>query len=119
MFIIGSKPHAASTVNAPHMMDEQAIHIAAMIRRCLDRGARALEARCDAEQRWAAVIDAKRLDRDAFFEECTPGYYNYEGAKDRSSLLADAYGGGPLEYIQVCSLWRDNGFGQDVELTEG
>jgi cyclohexanone monooxygenase len=99
------------------MMDEQAIHNAAVIRRCLDLGVRTLEVRRDAEQRWAAVIDAKRLDRDTFFEECTPGYFNYEGAKDRSSLLADAYGGGPLEYIQVCAEWRDSGFERDVELT--
>jgi cyclohexanone monooxygenase len=119
MFITGSKPHAASTVNAPHMMDEQAIHIAAVIRRCLDDGASTLEARPGAEQRWAAIIEAKRLDRDTYFKECTPGFYNYEGAKDRSSLLADAYGGGPLEYVEVCAQWRDSGFEQDVELGYG
>jgi cyclohexanone monooxygenase len=116
MFIIGSKPHAASTVNAPHMMDEQAIHIAALIKRCLVAGAREMEARPDAERRWATVIAVKRLDRVKFFEECTPGYYNYEGAKDRSSLLADAYGGGPASYIEVLSQWRDDDFGADVQL---
>jgi cyclohexanone monooxygenase len=117
MFITGGKPHAASTANAPHIMDEQAIHIAAVIRRCLDAGASTLEVRPDAEQRWAAVIEAKRLNRETYFEECTPGFYNYEGAKERSSLLSDAYGGGPLEYVQVCAQWRDSGFEQDVELS--
>jgi cyclohexanone monooxygenase len=119
MFIIGSKPHAASTVNAPHMMDEQAIHIAALIKRCLVSQARELEVRPDAEGRWAAVIDAKRLDRVKFFEECTPGYYNYEGAKDRSSLLADAYGAGPVSYIEVLAQWREDGFAADVEPAKG
>jgi cyclohexanone monooxygenase len=117
LFISGNKAHAASTANAPHILNEQATHIADVIRRCRELGVTRMEVRPDAERRWAEVIAAKRIDREAFFAECTPGYYNFEGAKDRPSILAEAYGGGPFEYLEVCADWRQHGFTEDVDLT--
>jgi cyclohexanone monooxygenase len=117
LFISGGKPQTASTANAPHILEEQANHIAAVIRQCRDRGIAVMEVREDAEERWAEVIASKRIDREAFFEACTPGYYNFEGAKDRPSILSQAYGGGPFEFLEVCAQWRRTGFDSDLDLT--
>jgi cation diffusion facilitator CzcD-associated flavoprotein CzcO len=117
LFLSGNKPQAASTANAPHILEEQATHIAAIIARGVREGVRAMEVRPEAEQRWGDVVAAKRVDKEAFFAECTPGYYNFEGAKDRPSILANAYGGGPFEYIQVCADWRRTGLGADLDIT--
>ena len=117
MFIIGNKAHAASAANVVYITGEQATHIAGVIAACLGRHVAVMEVREEAEQRWAAVIDAERIRKEAFFEECTPGYFNFEGAKDRASILASAYGGGPFKFIETCAQWRDTGFDQDVKLT--
>lgn len=117
LFIIGNKVQAASTANAPHMMDEQAKHIAAVIAKAESRRVRTMAPTVEAERRWAGVIEDKRIDKEAFFRECTPGYYNFEGDKDRASILASAYGGGPFSFVEVCAQWRDSGFDEDMALT--
>ena len=44
-------------------------------------------------------------DRRAFLETCTPGYYNYEGKRDRSAGLNDFYAAAPMAYARLLDQW--------------
>jgi cyclohexanone monooxygenase len=89
------------TVNFPHMINEQAKHIAYIIERALDRGIQTLETSEAAEAEWVdAVIE--RGDRTVEFgEQCTPGYYNNEGQPGEASRQNGFYFGGPTEFIEI------------------
>ncbi|SHL07823.1 cyclohexanone monooxygenase [Pseudonocardia thermophila] len=108
MFFIGQGCQASLTTNVPHMLDEQALHVAALISRCLKDGVRSMEVRREAEEAWAATLQAKAVDRRKFEEECTPSYFNNEGELDRPTILSRGYGGGPLEYIAILDRWRNS-----------
>ena len=52
-----------------------------------------------------------------FYEECTPGYYNSEGAKgNKQGFFSDMYGAGPLIFFQKLAAWRDDGRLEGLEL---
>jgi cyclohexanone monooxygenase len=45
-----------------------------------------------------------------FYMECTPGYYNSEGAPgNKSGFFSDMYGAGPLRFFEVLDAWRSDG----------
>jgi hypothetical protein len=45
-----------------------------------------------------------------FYSECTPGYYNSEGAVgNRQGFFSDMYGAGPLKFFEVLGEWRATG----------
>ncbi|WP_202124520.1 flavin-containing monooxygenase [Actinomadura physcomitrii] len=117
MFIVGNKMDAGLTTNVPHILGEQSAHVAALVKRCLDEGIETMEVRQEAEDGWAATMAEKAVDRQKFEEECTPGYFNNEGQKDRTTIFSGGYGGGPYEYIELCDQWRESGFEKDVDIT--
>ena len=119
LFILGHMCQAALSVNVPHVLGEQGIHAAALIKRCLDAHVRTMDVRLAAERGWAAVIEEKKLDRAKFQEECTPGYFNNEGHPDDGPLaISHRFGGGPLEYIERLEQWRRNdSLDDEVEFT--
>jgi cyclohexanone monooxygenase len=117
MFIVGNKMDAGLTTNVPHILGEQATHVAALIKRCLDGRVASMEIRQEAEDRWAATMAEKSVDRRKFEAECTPGYFNNEGQKDRTTIFSGGYGGGPYEYIELCDQWRESGFDADVDVS--
>ncbi|MGE0416523.1 MAG: hypothetical protein AB7O80_06935, partial [Acetobacteraceae bacterium] len=46
----------------------------------------------------------------SFFEECTPGYYNSEGAQgNRNGFFSETYGAGSLRYFEILAEWRAKG----------
>ncbi len=47
--------------------------------------------------------------RRQFLETCTPGYYSYEGKRERRAALNDFYPAGPMAYIEVITDWRNAG----------
>ena len=52
-----------------------------------------------------------------FYTECTPGYYNSEGAADnRAGFFSDMYGAGPLRFFEVLEAWRTDGRMEGVAL---
>ena len=115
--MLGQGCQAALTVNVPHMLAEHAEHIAALVKRCLDDGVRVMDIRPEAEESWAQVIEANKVDRSKFEQECTPGYFNNEGRTDQPSILSRGFGAGPLEYIRLLKQWRGEGLERDVEFT--
>ncbi|MBA3896227.1 MAG: NAD(P)/FAD-dependent oxidoreductase [Sphingomonadaceae bacterium] len=105
-FVI-SHAQSGMSVNFPHMLDEQAKHLAYMIGECRRRGVATLEATAKAEQQWVDTILGMSEARRKFLEQCTPGFYNNEG---RASPVADRnlpYGAGPIAFIKLLREWRE------------
>jgi cation diffusion facilitator CzcD-associated flavoprotein CzcO len=98
------------TANFPHMLDEQAQHIADVIRYAKAQESRVVEPTEAAEDEWVAIIRQKALNNQSFLLECTPGYYNNEGKPEQGvGLAGDMYGGGPIEFFEIIRKWRTDG----------
>ena len=97
---------AGFTANYPHMLNEQAKHLAYIIRKGVDQDLRTVEATPEAEVQWIEqCIEKARMAGD-FLENCTPGYYNNEGKTGEISAQNGFYGGGSLEFIKILEDWR-------------
>lgn len=114
LFTPGNSPHAAFTANATHILDVQAEHIAAVVRRCYDEGIASIEPTMETEKRWGNQVAAKQVDRTAQDQLCTPGYYTNEGDLSKPGLLAVPYGGGPFEYEEILRDWLAQSFLSDL-----
>jgi cyclohexanone monooxygenase len=107
-FIIGIT-QSGFTANFPHMIEEQARHMAYVVRNTLEREATVVEASEQAEQQWVKTIESLALLRQKFFEECTPGYYNNEGKPSVLAVRNGPYGAGPVAFVKVLEDWRAEG----------
>jgi cyclohexanone monooxygenase len=107
-FII-SNAQSGFTVNFPHMLNEQAKHIAYVVKHAQDHEIRALEASEQAETEWVATIVSLARNAREFQESCTPGYYNNEGKPGELSGQNGPYGGGPIAFVKVLEDWRADG----------
>ncbi len=98
------------TPNFPHLLDEQARHIAHVIGEANLRQAATIEPTPEAEQAWVqTIVDTARLNLE-FRQACTPGYYNGEGrAGAEDGLFAGLYGPGPVKFFELLQQWRDGG----------
>jgi cation diffusion facilitator CzcD-associated flavoprotein CzcO len=112
LFCMGISQNAVA-VNFVHILDEQAVHVAAMIEQAEQRQARYVEPTAQAEDAWLALV-RQTSKPNPVLAECTPGYKNNEGMHmDRP----DMYGGTALEFHELIRTWRDsNGF---VEVLTG
>jgi cyclohexanone monooxygenase len=100
----------AITANFPHMLEEQARHIADLIQHAQSQEARRLEPTEEAEAEWVETIKQKAMNAREFLEACTPGYYNNEGRLDENAGFVGAlYGGGPVEFYDLVRKWRSDG----------
>ncbi|PUB29811.1 cation diffusion facilitator CzcD-associated flavoprotein CzcO [Promicromonospora sp. AC04] len=102
LFHLGAVQNANS-VNFVHILQEQAEHIAAVIGESRAVGARYVEPTEQAQDDWAQTIRDSAHDHSAFQAECTPGYYNREGASTGPSF---AYGPGPVAFHRLLREWR-------------
>jgi len=100
---------AGFTANYPHMLNEQAKHLAYLVRRALGENLLSLEVSTKAEQQWVDQCIDKAVDAGDFFENCTPGYYNNEGKTNERSQQDGFYGGGSIEFIGILEAWRAAG----------
>ncbi len=106
------------TANFPHMLNEQSLHVAYLIQQSMERQATQLEPSAQAEDDWVDTIGRLQRNNQAFFESCTPGYYNNEGQPDvANSLLGSQYGGGPEAFFALIRKWRDDGQLEGMDLT--
>ncbi|HET6470366.1 MAG TPA: NAD(P)/FAD-dependent oxidoreductase [Pseudomonadales bacterium] len=105
------------TANFPHMLNEQALHVAYIVKQAMDRQARTVEPSQAAESGWVATMESKKNANLKFLQECTPGYYNNEGRPGSGTSLLDAqYGGGPEEFFKIIRDWRAEGSMQGIEV---
>lgn len=115
-FVLGFT-QTAFTFLVPHSLNEQAKHAAYIMKEAKDRGARIVEATREAEDAWVAEMKSKAHVGRAFYESCTPGYYNSEGRPDDPfGFLAGAYGGGSIRFLKMLEEWRNSGEMPGVEL---
>ncbi|OOB91784.1 flavin-containing monooxygenase [Rathayibacter sp. VKM Ac-2630] len=96
----------ANSVNFAHILLEQAEHIAAVIARGREVGARYLEPSAEAEEAWVRTVRETAADTRAFQAECTPGYYNGEGTR---SIGGASYSPGPIAFHRLLRAWREGG----------
>ena len=113
---IMSNSQSGFTVNFPHMMNEQAKHLAYIVGESLARQARTVEVTPEAEAEWVQTILNLAVMRQKFAEECTPGYYNNEGQPAVSAVRNGPYGAGPIAFVKVLEDWRAEGELKGLEL---
>ena len=100
----------AITLNIPHMLNEQAVHLAYILSNVRDSKGSVVEATTQGVQEYQAEMQKYSTVNDKYFAECTPGYYNGEGEKDgRNGLYANVYGAGPIQFFDMLTKWRDQG----------
>jgi len=107
-FIV-SQTQSGFTVNFPHMLNEQSIHLARLIAHLEQNGLTRAEVTAEAEEKWVRTIVDLAQNNIKFLEACTPGYYNNEGKPAARSLQSGSYGGGPVAFVKVLERWREQG----------
>jgi cyclohexanone monooxygenase len=105
-FFTMSIAQTGAAVNYVHMADEQTKTIVHVITQSMSRGAKIVQPTVEAEDDWVQTVVSGAKGRRAFLETCTPGYYNYEGKRDRSAGLNDFYAPGPMAYARLLDQWR-------------
>lgn len=107
MFFMGLT-QTGSTISVPHMLQEQADHVAFIVKHCLEEGVDSFEATPGAEAEWQDVIDGYNQLRRPFQETCTPGYFNAEGKpEDRRSAISSGIYQPSTEFFEWLAEWRD------------
>ena len=95
----------ASSANFTHILLEQAEHVAAVIAAGIKADVRVVEPTKEAVDEWVRIIHETEHDNSSFHAECTPGYYNAEGAGVPSGIR---YSPGPVSFHRVLADWREH-----------
>ena len=107
----------AITVNVPHALNEQAKHVSYILSEARDRQKSLIETSEQAEQDYVDEIRRLAVMGTKFYAECTPGYYNSEGAKgNKNGFFSDMHGAGPIKFYRQLAEWRDDGQLNGLEL---
>jgi cyclohexanone monooxygenase len=115
-FYIGVSQNGLS-VNMTSMFDDQAQHIAYIIKEAQARQAVTVEPTVEAQDAWVAEIRRLAIDNSSFAAACTPGYYNNEGdLEPESSLAGDTYALGVNAFNALLAEWRAAGKLEGLEL---
>jgi cyclohexanone monooxygenase len=115
-FLMGLSQNGFS-VNLTSMLDDQAQHIGYIIKQVMERGARYVHPTAEAEAEWVAEIRRLAINTAAFFEACTPGYYNNEGNVVRGGgLNGESYSPGANVFNALLAQWREKGDLEGLEL---
>lgn len=94
------------SLNFPHMIGEQARHIAYILGKGRESSAVRIEVTQQAEDAWVAEIDKAAISMIEALRECTPSYFNHEGDVSRLNARNSAYGGGALAFYKIIAEWR-------------
>ncbi|MGW1713867.1 flavin-containing monooxygenase [Streptomyces sp. NPDC002156] len=96
--------HNASSVNFTHILDEQAVHAAALVAAAEAKSALVEPSRAS-EDAWIAALAEGAPDHEWFHAECTPGYYNREGRGRPNGPTA--YPHGAVAFHELLQRWRE------------
>lgn len=94
----------ASSVNFTHILDEQAVHAAALVA-AAEKHCAVVEPTREAEDSWTGICAGGAPDHEWFHAECTPGYYNREGRGRPNGPLA--YPHGAVAFHDLLRSWRE------------
>jgi cyclohexanone monooxygenase len=97
------------TASTTAMFEQQADHIAYIIKETVARGASTVEPTPEAQEGWCTTVKESAVDNTNFQRECTPGYYNNEGEQQIRSHLGDPYWPGFYVFEDLLQAWRDAG----------
>lgn len=114
-FIV-STAQSGFSVNFPHMLNEQAIHIAHVLKHVLAQNITRLETSVAAEEEWVEIITSNSTQNLKYLEACTPGYYNNEGRPAERAAQNGSYGRGPNAFVRLLEEWRDADVFEGLEL---
>jgi cyclohexanone monooxygenase len=114
-FYIGIGQNGLS-VNMTAMFDDQARHIAYIIKEAKARGATTVEPTQEAEDAWVEVIKSVAILNRDFQNACTPGYYNNEGGPASGGLTGQTYTPGINKFNALLAEWREKGDLEGLEL---
>ena len=106
---IMSNPQAGFTASYPHLLDQQAQHIAYILKTLGEKGLHRVEVTEEGEEAWVQQCLNQATTRADFLESCTPGYYNNEGKTSELSTQNGFYGGGSIEFFKILDEWRQTG----------
>ena len=112
-----TNPQAGFTASYPHLLDEQAKHLAYIIKTGVDQGLQKIEVTEESQAQWVQQCIDKARDAGDFLESCTPGYYNNEGQTSELSAQNGFYGGGSIEFFKILEDWRAEGHLKGLELS--
>ena len=112
-FFLGGNQQSAAAVNAVHLLDEQADHVAYIYRTMRERGISRVEPSVEAVDAYVQLIRSSPTN-DAlvdFYLDCTPGYYNLEGRARHGEeiFFGGRYGDGPMPFFKMLEKWRADG----------
>ena len=110
---------AALTPNFIHVTNEQAKHIAYVIKECKERDIRSVEPTQKAEDDWVKTILDLGALRSQFLTECTPGYYNNEGDVTLKTRRNAPYGAGATAFLDILNKWREEGKLEGLDTLRG
>jgi cyclohexanone monooxygenase len=117
LFMI-SLAQGAFTFNFLHFLEEVTNHIGYVLGRAQAAGVEQIEVAQQAEDAWVEEILRLAVQREAFMQECTPGYYNYEGDLSKLNAQNGPYGAGSQAFFKTIAAWRDEGNMVGLELTQ-
>ena len=112
-FFLGGNQQSAAAVNAVHLLDEQAEHVAYIYRTMRERAISRVEPSVEAVDAYVQLIRSSPTN-DAlvdFYLDCTPGYYNLEGRARHGEeiFFGGRYGDGPMPFFKMLEEWRADG----------
>ncbi len=110
-----SNSQSAFSVNFPHTLAEQSLHIAHVIGHAVAEQYSVINVSDKAAAEWAKKIIEQPTDKQQFLNECTPGYINKESEKGEVNRQSRAFGD-PVEYFKILRSWRAEGSLKGVEL---
>jgi cation diffusion facilitator CzcD-associated flavoprotein CzcO len=115
-FFLG-RSQSALTVSVPMALHKQAQNVAYMVTESRKRGARTLEPTAQAEADYVKLIRSLARLGERFYMECTPGYYNSEGAPgNRHGFFSETYGAGSVKFFELLDSWRTEGSMKGIAL---
>jgi cation diffusion facilitator CzcD-associated flavoprotein CzcO len=110
LFVMGFTQAANLISNITSNLVDSGTTIAKVIAHAREIGAREVEVTEDAENAWIRLLESSTAPMLGN-AECTPGYYNNEGAemgrRERMSFVG--YPGGPVAYFAYIDAWRKSG----------
>jgi cyclohexanone monooxygenase len=113
LFLVGGNQHSVAAVNAVHLLDEQATHVAYIIQECAKRHLSAIEPSTEAVDTYTEIVQTAPANKVLvnFYAGCTPGYYNAEGKAKKGSdiFFGNRYGDGAIAFYQMLAGWRHQG----------
>ena len=111
LFVIGHAQGANLISNITHNYVEVSAAVADVVAYALRIGARVVEPTETAEAAWIALLESAADTSMLGDPDCTPGYYNNEGAPigRRERLGAIGHPGGPMGFFEHLDAWRATG----------